>query len=521
MTAPSSPAKTGEVLRALRERFRASSAGTIETFRALARQLAAAPAAPAVVESLRGEVHRVRGTAGSYGFVDASRLAARLEERVDEWAADPALDRDGRSTIVEHFVSALMLAFEAADASESVSPRRRLLLLDAADDHAPALRAEAPLHGFELRVLAPDAATPTAVREIAPHLVVAPGSAIERAREAALAVSASLVVLADDVDAARRRLEAGPVAAAGALPAAAEPTAIFDLASRLALRGSYRGGTVLIVDDDPLILALARYVIESPDTRVVTVAGASDLVARVEAVAPALLLMDTRLARTSGLEATRALRARPGLRDMPIILFSGDASEETRRAVYEAGADEFIAKPIVPVELRRRIADRLERHRLRRLAAGLDPRSGLPLAERTRRELTDFVAFLRRERLAGTVAVLRTDTPPVGGAEDAWLDEAVRLARALVGAGAIVGLDDDGALLVALGCESGTAEARLRRLADERPADAPTWRAGIVDLAGRSASDVAALRRAAVAALGDARTRGVAIWRWLDAAAAG
>ena len=492
---------------------------TIEDFRALARRLADEPSDAALVEALRQDVHRVRGTAGSYGYVDASRLATLLEERVARWAADPELDRAERSTIVEHFVSALTFAFEQPDATMAESPRRRLLLLDGDAARADALRAEAPLHGFEVRVLDPSAATPKAVRELAPHLVVATDAQLDAARDAALAVSARLVVLSDDVAATRRALEEGPVPTAGALAAGAEGRDVFELATRLAARNSYRGGTVLVVDDDPLVLALARYVVESADTRVVTLERITDLVSQVESVAPALLLMDVRPGRSSGVELTRALRAQPGLRDLPIILLSSDAGEAMRHVVFEAGADEFIAKPIVPAELRRRIADRLERHRLRRLAEELDPRSGLPLPARTRRETSSFVSLLRRERLPGTVAAIAPSARTTGIAEDAWLDEAVRIARALVGAGAVVGLDEESTLLVALGADPATAAARLARLADGRPADAPVWRAGVAPIEGPGDRSPATLRDAALAALQEARAKDVPVRLWSGARA--
>jgi chemotaxis protein histidine kinase CheA len=101
-----------EALRLLRERFREATGSTVAGFEALAAQLADSPAAPESLEALCRELHRVRGTAGSYGFADASRLAGRLEERAIRWAADPGLDRDQRAALVLDFVAALRGAFE-------------------------------------------------------------------------------------------------------------------------------------------------------------------------------------------------------------------------------------------------------------------------------------------------------------------------------------------------------------------------------------------------------------------------
>ncbi|HUF28299.1 MAG TPA: response regulator [Gemmatimonadaceae bacterium] len=96
-----------EALRVLRERYRETSANTVAAFRRLAAQLAASPDAPEVIEVLRRELHRVHGSAGSYGFPEASRLAGMFEERAIQWAADPALERERRAAMTEHFAGAL------------------------------------------------------------------------------------------------------------------------------------------------------------------------------------------------------------------------------------------------------------------------------------------------------------------------------------------------------------------------------------------------------------------------------
>src|SRR5688500_13078184 len=106
-------ADIGDALTALREHFRASSGPIVSTFERLAAQLSTSPTSPRALEALRRELHRVKGTAGSYGFLDASALATKLEERVAAWTSDPALELDNRGTIISHFGSALRLAFQA------------------------------------------------------------------------------------------------------------------------------------------------------------------------------------------------------------------------------------------------------------------------------------------------------------------------------------------------------------------------------------------------------------------------
>ena len=98
---------TAEALRVLRERYRITIANTVAAFRRLSAQLAVIAGAPEVVEALRRELHRVHGAAGSFGFPEASRLAAELEEIAIRWVADPTLDIDRRAAMTAEFANAL------------------------------------------------------------------------------------------------------------------------------------------------------------------------------------------------------------------------------------------------------------------------------------------------------------------------------------------------------------------------------------------------------------------------------
>jgi HPt (histidine-containing phosphotransfer) domain-containing protein len=100
-----------EALRLLHERFRAASPATLARLRTLAAALAPAPDAPEALETLRRELHRVHGTAGSYGFKLASQLAADMEQQVIRWGKSPTLERDDRVEILGTFIDELAGAF--------------------------------------------------------------------------------------------------------------------------------------------------------------------------------------------------------------------------------------------------------------------------------------------------------------------------------------------------------------------------------------------------------------------------
>lgn len=144
-----SNADTNDALRVLRERYRATIANTVAALRQLAQQLTRTPSAPEIVDALRRELHRIHGTAGSYGFADASRLAAELEQAAVRWAIDPEMDVDRRGNMTAEFADALELCVEGAAstdptpepaqppaprATEQTSPSRATELVIVEDD---------------------------------------------------------------------------------------------------------------------------------------------------------------------------------------------------------------------------------------------------------------------------------------------------------------------------------------------------------------------------------------------------
>jgi len=102
------------MLQQLRERYRASAPQLVAVFRELAAQLAVNPQSAALADAVRGASHRLRGTAGSYGFDQASQLSAALEERAARWVADADAETASRTSIVSTFADALEVAFATA-----------------------------------------------------------------------------------------------------------------------------------------------------------------------------------------------------------------------------------------------------------------------------------------------------------------------------------------------------------------------------------------------------------------------
>ena len=108
-------------------------------------------------------------------------------------------------------------------------------------------------------------------------------------------------------------------------------------------------------------------------TRVVT--NGQDAFDEFEAWRPHLILMDMRMPRVDGYEATRRIRATPGGSDVAIIGVSASAFAEMRQGVFDAGVDEFITKPFRVGELFAKIGELLGAEYIEEHIAGDDDAS--------------------------------------------------------------------------------------------------------------------------------------------------
>lgn len=106
------------------------------------------------------------------------------------------------------------------------------------------------------------------------------------------------------------------------------------------------GEPILIVDDNPVNLKLARILLASEGYDVRTAESADEAFTRVREARPRIILMDIQLPGVDGLEATRRLKADPETRDIIVIALTAYAMMGDRERALEAGCDAYVTKPI-------------------------------------------------------------------------------------------------------------------------------------------------------------------------------
>lgn len=135
---------------------------------------------------------------------------------------------------------------------------------------------------------------------------------------------------------------------------------------------------VLVVDDDPLIIKALRSLLEPWGLGVAGLETPTQFWELLQATQPDLLILDVEMPSFSGVELCQAVRTSPEWENLPVLFLTAHRDAETVQAVFRAGADDFISKPIVGPELLSRILNRLERTRLLQTLFQRDPTTGLP-----------------------------------------------------------------------------------------------------------------------------------------------
>ena len=112
---------------------------------------------------------------------------------------------------------------------------------------------------------------------------------------------------------------------------------------------------VLVVDDTPMNVKMLADVLIFKGYQVVTAAGGKEALAKVESDRPDLVLLDVMMPDLDGYAVCRALRAKPETAILPVVMVTALDPTEERVKGLEAGADDFLSKPINQSELLARV----------------------------------------------------------------------------------------------------------------------------------------------------------------------
>ena len=370
-------------------------------------------------DELRGraaaEAHRLAGTVGSFGFEAASAYAREIELALKA-AVVPGPDELQRLAELVVGLRHDLESDEEADpligssqAAPAPSGPVDVLVLAMDPQRGRRIAIETAARGL-VAVFAVDAED--AHRALSstppPRMIVLEATGekslvmLERAAARAPTIVLAAPGAVDRVDVARR-------GGRGLLECQSTIVEIVDAAVSLGERVRSAGITVLAVDDDAVSLDILSSTLSAAGLLVETCADPALFWDRLGEVAPDLVIVDYDMPGIMGSDLARSMRNDLRYQTLPIMFLTAYGDGETVRRIFEAGADDYLTKPSTGPELLARISNRLERVRLLRALADIDPLTGLANRGRSIAAIETQLAMARRAGELVYVAVLDID----------------------------------------------------------------------------------------------------------------
>jgi putative two-component system response regulator len=167
---------------------------------------------------------------------------------------------------------------------------------------------------------------------------------------------------------------------------------------RLGLSGSaVSAGTILVVDDLEANVRLLERLLLRDGHRVLIARDGAEAIAQVERHPPDVILMDVVMPTLDGFETCRRLKDNPSTRLVPIVLLTAMQESGGRVRGLEAGADDFLRKPVDAAELSARVRSLV---RLKRYTDDLDTAESVLLSLALTIEARDATTDGHCQRLA-------------------------------------------------------------------------------------------------------------------------
>lgn len=363
--------------------------------------------------------HTLAGSLGTFGFSNGSQLARKIEHLLLNGKSLGTKEAKQLHKLVvalrqeiEHSPSGLATA-----AQTNKDERPKLLIVDSDRQLAQELIIKADIQGIRAEVATNLSVARDMIDRDHPNVVLLDPSVANTIEEGlkllaqlsqqmpsvAVLVLTYLDSLGDRVEVARlggRAFLQKPVSAFQVLEAV---TSVLQQADTRA------EAVVMVVDDDPQILATLRTLLEPWGLKVISLDDPRRFWETLEASSPDLLILDIKMPHLSGVELCQVVRNDPRWSGLPILFLTAHTDAATVNQVFAIGADDFVSKPIIGPELVTRIINRLERLKLQRMLAEIDPLTRIESALQKTKDELEMRVVERTGELIGVNAQLQSE----------------------------------------------------------------------------------------------------------------
>ncbi len=414
-------------LEVLKSRFKEKAVKDIGLVQQAAEQFRQGRFGPNDVAAAYHSLHRLAGSAGTFGFTSLGEEARALEvllKPLAEANQEPApehvqrvVDLDFVSRVAG-LVDFLALGQSAGHAvrkplaavSEGAGTESVVLVLHPEQEQAGELVRGLELHGFQpVAVPTLDRAVEYGLSRVSAMVVQDTQMLLESWKLENIEEKPPIVCLGAG-DSFDQRYALAECGVDGFLSEPVDLPVLADYMERLIIEREENGtGRVMIVDDDPELLEHYGLVLEQGGLEVRRVNNPADVLSALSEFSPDIVLMDVQMGQYRGPELARLLRFQPEWLGLPIIYLSSEEDREFQIDALAKGGDDFLTKPISDAFLLRAVTVRCYRARQLDKLVSLDSLTGLLKHSVARWEIKQEYARCQRRGEEAVVAMLDLD----------------------------------------------------------------------------------------------------------------
>ncbi|OKH12568.1 response regulator receiver protein [Fischerella major NIES-592] len=349
--------------------FQASLAERIDVLEKAVRSLQIDNFDSAQREHVIDEAHRLAGGLGTFGYAKGSELARAIEHLLREKS------EFGKQELNQflQLLAQLQQEIDQPPVSMISQPQTGImpLILVIDDDHlfCESLRQAAPMRGLQIEIA--DKSTP--LHQIAnnpPSVVLVSFDRNSMAARLTLLEKLKVhfpaipVLTLAEEDSLDTRITVARWENGRYLLKPTTTDEVFEAIAKILPSPTIPNAKVMIVDDDPVQLQALTALLQPWGVQVTCVCNPQQFWQVLISTEPDLLLLDLEMPKFNGFELCRVVRQDSKYADLPVLVVTAHTSTSSIQQVFAAGADEFIAKPIVGPELVTRVLSRIERTRM-------------------------------------------------------------------------------------------------------------------------------------------------------------
>jgi DNA-binding response OmpR family regulator len=363
-----SPAAANAVMLELWERFKESFSTQLDLLDQVVGALKAGNLTADLQQEAKQTVHKLVGSLGVYGFPQGSVLARQIEELLPPDLVLEAAKIQQMAQWVEDLRQEMSRPPQMISSSRQASFQLpRVLVIDADTALTKRLQAEAVRRSLHLTIAPNPEAAQLMIDGDRPDVVLLDLTSADRHKDGwswletlKQQCSQRPVLIVMGHDHLDDRLTAARLGAQAFLQKSVAVEQIFQAIQAALHPLSSPAGTVMVVDDDPIILHRLATVLAPWGLKVITLLDPDRFWVVLTGSAPDLLILDIEMPGFNGIDLCQVVRHDSQWGDLPILFLTAHQEADMIVRAFAAGGDDYIRKPILEQELVARVLNRLE-----------------------------------------------------------------------------------------------------------------------------------------------------------------